>query len=153
MHFQGQEKRQKNDNFSHFAKHKLIKTTVLLQPPFSPKIVVFQLGFFETKNIDIEEKHNLKSENSKDKKKGFETKNKTGTKNEKILMEKNVAIEHFDVVPFMKQKQSRKKWKKETKTRNQKKAKKKDKKEGKRTRTRERETEKEKLKKGEAKKG
>ena len=47
----------KNDNFSHFAKHRFInQETVLLQPPFWPKIGVFQLGFFETKNIDVEQK-------------------------------------------------------------------------------------------------
>ena len=33
-----------NDNFSHFAKHRFIKKkNFLLQPPFSPKIGVFQL--------------------------------------------------------------------------------------------------------------
>ena len=46
---------QKNDNFSQFARHRIIKN-VLLQPPVWPKIGVFQLGFFETKNIDVEQK-------------------------------------------------------------------------------------------------
>ena len=46
----------KNDNFSHFAKHRFIKNPVMLQPPFWPKIGVFQLGFFETKNNDVEQK-------------------------------------------------------------------------------------------------
>ena len=47
---------QKNDNFSHFAKHRLIKKKpVMLQPPFWPKIGVFELGFFETKNNDVEQ--------------------------------------------------------------------------------------------------
>ena len=58
-------------------------------------------------------------------------------------MKIHFAIEYFDVVPFMKQKQRRKTRKKETKTRNQKKANKKDKKEEKRTRTRERERDRE----------
>ena len=44
-----------NDNFSHFAKHRFIKKTVMLQPPFWPKIGVFELGFFETKNNDVEQ--------------------------------------------------------------------------------------------------
>ena len=44
-------------------------------------------------------------------------------------MKKQVAIEYFDVVPFMKQKQRRKKRKGRDKNKNQKKAKKKDKKE------------------------
>ena len=50
-----QKKTPKNDNFSHFAKHRLIKKTVMLQPPFWPKIGVFELGFFETKNNDVEQ--------------------------------------------------------------------------------------------------
>ena len=33
----------------------------------------FQFVLFETKNIDVEQKHNLKSGKNKDKKKGFET--------------------------------------------------------------------------------
>ena len=74
----------------------------------------------------LNKKHNSKSGNSKDKKKGFERKNKTENQTkEKILMKKKCAIEYFDVVLFMKQKQRRKKNEKETKTRNQKKAKKK----------------------------
>ena len=44
-------------------------------------------------------------------------------------MKKKLAIEYFDVVPFMKENQRRKKIKKETQTRNQRKAKHKDKKE------------------------
>ena len=57
----------------------------------------------------LNKKHNLKSRKSKDKKKGFERKSKTGNQTtEKILMKKNFAIEYFDVVPFMKQKQRRK---------------------------------------------
>ena len=46
------------------------------------------------------------------------------TKKEKILMKKNVAIESFDVVPFMKQKQRRKKRKEREKKRKKNKAKK-----------------------------
>ena len=85
----------------------------------------------------LNKKHNLKSGKSKDKKKGFQTENNTeNPKKEKILQEK-IAIEYFDVVLFMKQKQ-RRKGKKETKTRNKKKAKKKDKKKGKKKRTTER---------------
>ena len=61
----------KKDNFSHFAKHRSTKKS-FVATPFSPKIVVFQLGFFETKNIDVEQNNNLKSGNSEDKKKGFE---------------------------------------------------------------------------------
>ena len=47
----------KNDNFSHFAKQRFIKKKPFCcNPPFWPKIGVFQLGFFETKNIDDEQK-------------------------------------------------------------------------------------------------
>ena len=85
---------QKNDNFSHFAKHRFIKNTVLLQPPFWPKIGVFQLGFFETKNNDVEQKHNLKSAKNKDKtKRDFKEKRRQETKKEKRLMKENFVIE------------------------------------------------------------
>ena len=82
---------------------------------------------------------------NKDKEKGFERKNKTGNPpKEKILMKKEIAIESFDVVPFMKEKQRRQKKNKERKTRNQKKAKKKTRRKNERKeqeRDRERETE------------
>ena len=61
----------------------------------------------EIKNLDVEQKHNLKSGNSKDKRKGFETKNKKETKKRERISGK-IAIEYFDVVLFMKQKQRRK---------------------------------------------
>ena len=83
----------KNDNFSHFAKHRFIKNTVLLQPPFWPKIGVFQLWFFQPKTLMLNKKHNLKSGKRKDKKKGLKRKNKTENQTkEKRLMKKNVAI-------------------------------------------------------------
>ena len=66
--------------------------------------------FFETKNNDVEEKHNLKSaKKSKDKKKGFQREKKTGNQKREILMKENFVIEYFDVVLFMRQKQRRKK--------------------------------------------
>ena len=69
----------KNDNFSHFAKHRFIKTPFCCNPPFDQKLVFFfQLGFFETKNNDVEQKHNFKSTKNKDKKKGFQREKKTG---------------------------------------------------------------------------
>ena len=77
----------KNDNFSHFAKHRLIKKTLLLQPPFSPKIDFFKLFVLKPKTFMLNKKHNLKSGKNKDKEKGFERKNKTGNhKKEKKLM-------------------------------------------------------------------
>ena len=62
---------QKNDNFLHFAKHKLIKKKRFVATPLFTKNCCFSTWFFETKNIDVERKHNLKSGNSKDKKKGI----------------------------------------------------------------------------------
>ena len=44
----------KNDNFSHFAKHRFIKN-VMLQPPFDQNLVFFNFDF-STKNIDVEQK-------------------------------------------------------------------------------------------------
>ena len=62
----------------HICKTQVDEKIVLLQPPFSPRYMFFQLGFFKPKTIVLNKKHNLKSGNSQDKKKGFETKNKTG---------------------------------------------------------------------------
>ena len=56
----------------------------------------------------LNKKHNLKSGNSKDKRKGFATKNKKETKKRERISGKKNAIEYFDVVLFMKQKQRRK---------------------------------------------
>ena len=85
---------------------------------------MFSNLFFETKNIDVEQKHNLNSRKSKEKKKGFQRENKTGNqKQEKRFQEKTVAIEYFDVVLFMKQKQRRKKMKEREKDKEQKESK------------------------------
>ena len=48
-------KKPKNDNFSHFAKHRLIKKNRYVATPRLTKIGVFQLGLFETKNNDVEQ--------------------------------------------------------------------------------------------------
>ena len=61
------------------------------------------------KNLEVEQKTNLKSGKSKDKKKEIETKKGRKLKKEKILMKNKLAIVYFDVVPFMKEKQRRKK--------------------------------------------
>ena len=53
-----QKNTKKNDNFSHFAKHRLLKNMLL--PPFDPKLVFFLLAFYK-KNIDVEQKQNLKA--------------------------------------------------------------------------------------------
>ena len=87
------------------------KKTVLLQPPSWPKIGVFQLVFSGTNNIDAEQKHNLKSGKNKDKKKGISKR-----KQDRRIDEKSFAIESFDVVPFVKQKQRTQKNKERDKT-------------------------------------
>ena len=103
----------------------------------------------------LNKKQNFKSgKKGKDKERGFERIKKRGTPpppKEKGLMKKNLVIEYFDVVLFMKQKQRRNKRKEKDKnTRNQKKAKRKTRRKAEKTM---RETEKEKVKKGEAHKG
>ena len=55
----------------------------------------------------LNKKHNLKSGNCKDKRKGFETKKERNQKKRKDFRKK-IAIEYFDVVLFMNQKQRRK---------------------------------------------
>ena len=42
--------------FSHFAKHRLLKKNILLQPSLHQKLLFFNFGFFETQNIDVEQK-------------------------------------------------------------------------------------------------
>ena len=85
----GKQRGNNNDNFSHFAKHRLIKKTVLLQPPFSPKNCVFKLFVLKPKTFMLNKKQNLKSGKNKDKEKGFERKNKTGFFYEKQRKERN----------------------------------------------------------------
>ena len=69
----------KNDNFSHFAKHRFIKKDPLCcNPPFDPKLVFFNLGFLKPKTMMLNQKHNSKSGKNKDKEKRFQRENKTG---------------------------------------------------------------------------
>ena len=81
---------------------------------------VFNLSFFfETKNIDVEQKHNLKITKNKDKKRDF--KEKTRQEKKKGLMKNNFVIEYFDVVLFMKQSKEQKQKKEEQRKRKRKK--------------------------------
>ena len=61
-----------------FCKTQVHKKNRFVATPLLTKKCCFSTWFFETKTIDIEQKHNLKSGTSKDKKKGRERKNKTG---------------------------------------------------------------------------
>ena len=77
----------KNDNFSHFAKHRLIKKKRFVATPlFTEKLCFFKLFVLKPKTFMLNKKHNLKSGNNKDKEKGVERKNKTENhkKREKI---------------------------------------------------------------------
>ena len=48
---------QKNDNFSHFAKQRLIKKNRFVATPLlTKKFCFFKAVCFETKNLDVEQK-------------------------------------------------------------------------------------------------
>ena len=101
-------KEQKNDNFSHFVKHRLPKK-VVLQLPFWPTIGVFQLVFFETKNIRVEQKHNWKSGKIKDKKGISKRRQDRKQKKTQDWWIKTLQLNIWMLVFFMKQKQRRQK--------------------------------------------
>ena len=63
----------KNDNFSHFAKHRFIKNPFCCNLFLFLFFCVFQFVFLKLKTLMLNKKHNLKTGKSKDKKKGFET--------------------------------------------------------------------------------
>ena len=116
---------QKNDNFSHFPKHRLIKKTVLLQPPFWPKnVFFFKLFVWKSKTLMLNKKHNLKSGNSKDKKKELETKkDRKPKKREKIDEDKTCNL-IFWCCSFHERKQRRKRKKERDKNKEPKESKK-----------------------------
>ena len=130
----------KNDNLSHFAKHRLFKKKCC-NPPLDQKLVCFN-SFFITKNTDVEQKHIIKSgRNTKIRKRELKEKTRQIRKPiQKGLMRKLSNL-IFDVVLCMKQKQRKKAKNKERNTRKQKRAEKKEKKEG--TKNGEQETERE----------
>ena len=87
---------QKNDNFSDFAKQRVIKKNRFVATPLLTKNWCFQLVFFETKNKDVEQKHNFKSaKKTKRRKRGFKEKRRQETKKEKRLMKKNFVHQSF----------------------------------------------------------
>ena len=141
----------KNDNFSHFAKHRFIKNTVMLQPPFWPKIGVFELGFLKPKVLN--NKHNSKSGKKKDKKKRFQRENKTGNQKRITHSLKTKKLQFYIFMLFYSWNKSKEErtMKKETKTRNKKNAQE-ERQEGRKKDKRKRETEKKKQKRGRPKK-
>ena len=85
---------QKNDNFSHFAKHRLVKKTLCCNPPLDPTSVVFDPPFFK-KTLMLNKRPNLKSrKKTKIRKGNLKEKRREEThQNEKGLMKKNCIIE------------------------------------------------------------
>ena len=129
----------KNDNFSHFAKHRFIKKPLCCNPPFDQKLVFLNLGFLKPKTMMLNNKHNSKSGNKKDQKRDLKEKTRQETKKENTFIEnKEIAISYVHVVLFMKQKQRRKNNEKRQKQETKRKPKKKDKKEERKTRGKER---------------
>ena len=132
-----------NDSFSDFTEHRLLKRPHFVATPLLTKTWCRSTCvFFETNNIDVEQKHNWKSK--KDKKKGFQWENKKGNKKDTGLMKKTLQM-NLLMLFLLKQKQRRQK--KEIKRENQgtkttQKRKTRRKKERKKKRDRERETEK-----------
>ena len=81
---------QTNDNFSHFAKHRLLKQTSCCNPPLDQKLVCFNLSF-KNQNTDVEQKTQHKIGKKKDKTKGVERENKT----EKQKKTERINEKHF----------------------------------------------------------
>ena len=121
-----------------FCKTQVHKKSFLLQPPFWPKIGVFQLVFWKRKNIDVEQNYKLKSGKTKIRKRDLKEKARQETKKEKLLMKKTLQFNILMLFLSWNKSKEERNGKKETKTRNQKKARKKDTKEEQMTRTRER---------------
>ena len=148
------EKPQKTITFHIFAKHRFIKKTVMLQPPFWPKIGVFELGVFWNQNqwcwttniTQNQEKRKIRKRDFKEKARQ-ETK-----KREHIHWKPRNCNFIFSCCSIHETKAKKKEqWKKETKTRNKKKAKE-ERQEGRKKDKRKIETEKEKQKRGRPKK-
>ena len=76
--------------------------------PFDQKLVVFNLGLLKPRTLMLNKKHNLISAKKKIRERDSKEKDRKPNKKRKNNDEKKVAIECFDVVPFMKQKQRRK---------------------------------------------
>ena len=82
----------KNDNFWHFAKHRLIKKrTCFVATPLLTKKCFFKFFVLKPKTFMLNRKHNLKSGKSKDKKKELERKKDRKPKKEKWFQEKKTC--------------------------------------------------------------
>ena len=97
----------KNDNFWHFAKHRFIKKTFVATPLLTKQLCFLKLFVLKPKTIMLNKNITQNQGDNKDKKKGFERKSKTGNQKKRKDWRKQIAIEYFDVVLFVKQKQRR----------------------------------------------
>ena len=115
------------------------KNRFVATPLLTKKLCFVKLFVLKPKTLRLNKKHNLKSGNSKDKKKGFERKTRQETqKRENIDEEKQLPLNILMLFLSRNKSKEERKGKKETKTRNQNKAKKKDKKEERKKRRKER---------------
>ena len=98
--------RLKNDNFSHFVKHRSLKKTFVATPSLDKKLVCFNLSFAKTKNTDVywtKTHHKIRKRNE-DKKKGVERENKTEKQKKQKGLMKKLSNLVFDFVLCMKTK-------------------------------------------------
>ena len=132
-----------NDNFSHLAKHRLLKQRYVATPLLTKHLWFLNLPFLR-RTLMLNRKQNLKAGKKTKMRKGdLKEKRREETKEqEKLLMNKNFAIECFDVVLFMKQKQRRNK-KKEREKKKEPKESKTERQEGRKKEKKERERERE----------
>ena len=114
----------RNDELLTFCKTQVHKKNVLLQPPFWPKnsVLFFKLFVLKSKTLMLNKKTYLKIRKSERKEKGIWRKkqDRKPKRKQKRLMKIKYAIEYFDVVPFMKQKQRRKENEQKDKSKKQK---------------------------------
>ena len=95
------QKKPKNDNFSHFAKHRFIKKNPLCcNPPFDPKLVFLNLGFLKPKTMMLNNKHNSNSGKKKDKKNRFQRENKTGNQKRRTHSLKTKKLQFYIFMLF-----------------------------------------------------
>ena len=114
---------QKNDNFSHFPKHRLIKKNRFVATPLLT-IFCLVVCLEIKKNLMLNKKHNLKSGNSKDKKKEIETKKDRKPKKRENIDEDKTCNLIFWCCSFHERKQRRKRKKERDKNKEPKESKK-----------------------------
>ena len=143
----------KNDNFSHFAKHRFIKTPFCCNPPCDQKLVFLNLGFLKPKTMMLNKNITLNQQKNEDKKKGFQREKKTGNQKRENIDEGQLCNWIFWCCSFHETKAKKKEKERQRQKQGSKiKQKRKTGRKGKKDKKKKRETEKEILKKGEAKK-